>query len=312
MNLAHYVDALALLGDESRLRLCALLRDRELSVGDLVRVTGLPQPRVSTHLGRLRDGGLVRDRRVGPNAFYALALDALPPAARALVEEASRAKDATLDADRRRLAALEAERRGALPESFAGEMERHYSPGRTWESLAHGLTGLLRLGDALDVGSGDGAVAALLAPRCRSLTCVDASPRMIDAARRRLAPFPHVRALAADAHELPFEARSFDEALLFHTLAYAERPAAVVAECARVLRPGGRLAVLTLDAHAHRDVTAPFGERHAGFAPDALRALLGGAGLAVDVCEVVSREPKKPHFQVVLALASAPNPRATP
>ena len=41
MTLAHRVATLNLLGDESRLRLCALLRERELSVGDLVRVTGL-------------------------------------------------------------------------------------------------------------------------------------------------------------------------------------------------------------------------------------------------------------------------------
>jgi SAM-dependent methyltransferase len=306
MSLSHYVDTLALLGDESRLRLCALLRERELSVTDLVRATGLSQPRVSTHLGRLRDGGFVRDRRVGQNAFYALATDALPGGARALLEDAARSDDATLAGDRRRLQALDDERRGALPESFAGEMERHYSPGRTWESLALGLAGLLRLGDVLDVGSGDGAAAAHLAPYCASLTCVDASERMIDAARRRLARFPAVRALAADAHALPFEASSFDVALLFHTLTYAERPARVVAECARVLRPGGRLVVLSLDAHAHHDVTAPYGERHAGFAPDALRAMLADAGLAPGACEVVCREAKKPHFQVVLALAERP------
>ena len=43
MDLAQYVNALNLLGDESRLRLCALLRERQLSVSDLVRVTGLSQ-----------------------------------------------------------------------------------------------------------------------------------------------------------------------------------------------------------------------------------------------------------------------------
>ena len=52
MSLSHYVDTLALLGDENRIRLCALLRERELCVTDLVRVTGMAQSRVSTHLGR--------------------------------------------------------------------------------------------------------------------------------------------------------------------------------------------------------------------------------------------------------------------
>ena len=62
MTLAHCVETLTLLGDESRLRLCALLRERELCVSELVRLTGISQSRVSTHLGRLREAGFVRDR----------------------------------------------------------------------------------------------------------------------------------------------------------------------------------------------------------------------------------------------------------
>src|SRR5579871_4514586 len=169
MHLAQYVETLNLLGDESRLRLCALLRERELRVTDLVRVTGISQSRVSTHLGRLREAGFVRDRRDGPQAFYALAEGALPGTVKAVLDEALASADPTLEGDRRRLEELDDERRGGLPEAFAGEMERHYSPGRTWQSLAAGFAALLRLGDVLDVGSGDGAAAALLAPRCRSL-----------------------------------------------------------------------------------------------------------------------------------------------
>ena len=125
VNLAQHVDTLNLLGDESRIRLCVLLRGRELCVTDLVRVTGIAQSRVSTHLGRLREAGFVRDRRDGPQAFYALAVDALPETARAVLEEAAASEDPTLEGDQRRLRELDAERRGGLPESFAGEMERH-------------------------------------------------------------------------------------------------------------------------------------------------------------------------------------------
>src|SRR5580704_17933620 len=114
MSLSHYVDTLTLLGDENRIRLCALLRDRELCVTDLVRVTGIAQTRVSTHLGRLRDAGFVRDRRQGAQSFYALAEDALPPAAHAVLDGAATSEDATLAGDQRRLAELEAERREGL------------------------------------------------------------------------------------------------------------------------------------------------------------------------------------------------------
>src|SRR3982751_1079263 len=113
MTLTHYVDTLSLLGDESRLRLCALLSDRELCVTDLVQVTGISQPRVSSHLGRLREAGFVRDRRHGAQSFYALAEDTLPTTAKAVIDEALRSKDATLQADQRRLAELESGRRSS-------------------------------------------------------------------------------------------------------------------------------------------------------------------------------------------------------
>ncbi len=310
-TLAQTVGTLNLLGDESRLRLCALLRERELSVSDLVRITGLTQSRVSTHLARLREGGFVRDRRAGSSAFYALASSALAPSARAVLEEAFACADPTLEGDRARLAQLDAERLGSFPDAFAGEMDRHYSPGRTWPSLVVGIASLLRLGDVLDVGSGDGAVAAFLAGGCRSLTCVDKNPRMVEAAQGRLADHPHVSAQVGDVHDLPFASASFDDVLMFHTLTYAEDPARAVAECARVLRPGGRLVVLSLDQHDQQSLTSPFGERHAGFAPPRLRELLEGAALDVKDCRVACRETKKPHFRVVLGIAERTNREAT-
>jgi SAM-dependent methyltransferase len=306
MSLSEYVETLNLLGDESRLRLCALLRDRELCVTDLVRVTGIAQSRVSTHLGRLREAGFVRDRRQGAQCFYALAENELPPAAQAVLDGAARSDDPTLSGDQRRLAELEAERRDGLPDSAADDLERYYSPGRTWQSLSAGVAGLLDLGDVLDVGAGDGAAAAVLAPYCRSLTCVDLNARLVETVTQRLAKFSHARARVADVHALPFEGAAFDSVLLFHTLTYAADPAKALRECARVLRPGGRLVVLCLDRHEQQEITTRYGELHPGFAPDALRELVTLAGLEVRASHVASRELKKPHLQVVLAVAQKP------
>jgi SAM-dependent methyltransferase len=306
MNLAQHVDTLNLLGDENRIRLCVLLAQRELCVNDLVRITGVAQSRVSTHLGRLRDAGFVRDRRQGAQSFYALATDSLPNPARLILEDAANSSDPTLDGDQQRLSRLDAERRGGLPESAMDELERDYSPGRTWHSLAVGLCAFLKLGDVLDAGSGDGAAASSLAPYCRSLTCIDTNPRMVDAARERLARYHQARAQVADLHDLPFDAASFDAVLMFHTLTYAKRPALALVQCARVLRPGGRLVLLCLNRHRQREVTARYGERHPGFSPGTVRGLLSRAGLAVASSQVVCRELKKPHLQVVLAIADKP------
>jgi ArsR family transcriptional regulator len=302
MALSQYVETLNLLGDESRIRLCALLRERELCVSDLVRVTGMAQSRVSTHLGRLREAGFVWDRRQGTQCFYGLALDSLPATAKSVLDEAELSDDPTLLGDQKRLSELDTERRGGLPESVADELERYYSPGRSWQSLALGIAALLDLGDVLDVGSGDGAAAASLAPHSRSLTCIDTNARLVEIAKERLARFDHVKNLVADVHALPFADASFDAVMMFHTLTYAERPARAIAECARVLRPGGRLVLLCLNQHRQTEVTARYGELHPGFSPRAVRGLLSAAGLEVRSSEIAAREAKKPHLEVVLAI----------
>ena len=306
--LTKAASTLSVLGDESRLRLCALLREQELSVGDLVKVTGISQPRVSTHLARLRDAAIVRDRKEGQHAFYALSAieGSSAEVVRVVLEQASASTDPQLIRDRRRLAALLEARRGSFPDVFAGEMERHYSPGRTWQSLAIGLAALVELGDVLDVGSGDGAAAALLAPRCRSLVCLDVNPRMADAARDRFAQASNVQVTCVDASEISFEARSFDTVLLFHTLTYVTEPERVMAEALRVLRPGGRVVALSLDEHELEEQTAKFGERHPGFSARKLKSLLARAGFAKVSVDLACVEAKRPFFRVLLASAVKP------
>ncbi|MFI5308744.1 MAG: class I SAM-dependent methyltransferase, partial [Polyangiales bacterium] len=184
-----------------------------------------------------------------------------------------------------------------------GEMERHYSPGRTWEATCRAFAGMLRLGDVLDLGSGDGTIAELLAPRARSYCCLDLSPRVIDAAKRRLRDMQHARFVCADMHALPLRSDTFDQALLFNALACANDPARVLGEASRVLRPGGELVIVTLDAHEQMETTAAYGHVQPGFTPASLRALLQQAGLHVRSCEVSSRERRSPRFGVVTALA---------
>jgi ArsR family transcriptional regulator len=194
-------------------------------------------------------------------------------------------------------------------ESVAGHMERHYSPGRTWEATSFAFLGHLRLGDVLDAGSGDGALAALIAPRCRSLTCLDKSARVLQAARRRLAGRPAVRFAPGDVHALPFPDQHFDHVFLLHVLTYATDPPHALREAGRVLRPGGDLTVSTLAQHDHVEVTAGYGHVNLGFRPRALAGWLAHeAGLAVERCEVTSREKRPPHFSVITAFAQKPHP----
>jgi ArsR family transcriptional regulator len=310
-SVASAVNVLQLFGEPSRVRLLALLARQELTVAELTTITELGQSSVSTHLGRLREAGVVRDRKAGASTFYALNDGAMPDGARKVWELVQNdLDDGVLEADRARCEAAVRARaaNGAAsagwPDDAAGQMERHYSPGRTWEATARGLLGLARLGDVLDAGSGDGTIAQLLAPRARTVTLVDKRERMIDAARTRLARAKNARFAVGDVEALPFDAASFDEVLLFNVLTHVASPPRALAEVARVLRPGGALALVTLAAHDHADVTAAYGELHAGFAPDKLRRLLAKAGFSVGSCDITSREKRPPHFEVVTAFAT--------
>jgi len=172
--------------------------------------------------------------------------------------------------------------------------------------LAFGAASLLRLGDVLDVGCGDGAVASVLAAYCRTLTCIDNDERAVQAASDRLGNHPHANVQAADVRALPFDDESFDDVLIFHTLAYAQHPGRALAECARVLRPGGRLVLLSLDQHEEHEISAAYGLVHPGFSARKVRALLQSAGLNVSRAEIACKEARKPHLRIVLAEAEKP------
>src|SRR5690606_22234863 len=84
MDLEGWSERLKVFADATRVRLLALLEGEELTVAELSAITRLAQPRVSTHLARLKEAGLVRDRRAGVSAYYRFDEAALDPAQRAL------------------------------------------------------------------------------------------------------------------------------------------------------------------------------------------------------------------------------------
>jgi ArsR family transcriptional regulator len=187
-------------------------------------------------------------------------------------------------------------------------MDRHYSPGRTWEAIMQGFLPFIRLGDVLDAGSGDGTMAALLGPRCRTITCLDSSAKVLQAARQRLAGQDNVAFAPGDLHSLPFPDGRFDHVLLLNVLTYTKDPALVLREAARVLKPGGDLLVITLAHHNHKDATATYGHVNQGFRPGTLQGwLTRAAGLDVQRCEITSREKRSPNFAVISAFARKPD-----
>ncbi len=292
MDLEAWSTRLKVFADATRVRLLALLAREELTVAELSAITQLAQPRVSTHLAKLKEAGLVRDRRAGVSAYYRFDEDNLDTVQRELWRSLRDGSDDPLlrqDAER-----------------VAGDMERHYSPGRTWEALARTALPLLETGDVLDIASGDGVLAELLSPHAKRYICIDTSARVVAAAGERLRRFPNVEVREGDMHALPFKDASFDLVVLMHALTYSTKPAQAVAEAARVLRRGGRLLLSSLARHEHRSVVEAYGHVNLGFSEKELRKFAEKAGLEIANAETVTRERRPPHFEVLSLTAVKP------
>jgi demethylmenaquinone methyltransferase/2-methoxy-6-polyprenyl-1,4-benzoquinol methylase len=94
----------------------------------------------------------------------------------------------------------------------------------------------------LDVATGTGLVASELLGRGYRVTGVDQSAGMLATARARLGDAIELQEARAEA--LPFADASFDALTFTYLLRYVDDPAATLAELARVVRPGGTIAML--------------------------------------------------------------------
>lgn len=230
------VEQFKALADPQRLRVVALCRAGELSVSELTEVLGQSQPRVSQHLKALCAAGLLDRFRDGKRVYYRLASQP-SPLQRKLVALINADAEAFGD-DTRRLRRL---RSGNLRDTDgAGETDRAIA-GALIE-----LTVTQPVGDLLDIGCGRGRVLKLLASRANRAVGIDIDSESRDIARTELfmAGAENCSLRKGNMHQLDFDADSFDTVILDDVLGDAERPADVLAESQRVLRPAGRIFIL--------------------------------------------------------------------
>jgi ubiquinone/menaquinone biosynthesis C-methylase UbiE len=132
---------------------------------------------------------------------------------------------------------------------------------------------------ALDIGCGTGFLSLELAARGHRVTGIDFAPAMLALAKEKAANVgAAIQFEEADAEKLPFAPGSFDLVITRHVLWTLPHPEAAISEWIRVLRPGGRLAVI--DGHslvAPGEEQAASARRSAEYAPigDQLPFLMG-------------------------------------
>ena len=282
------------LADPSRLRIVALLRSMELSVGELAQVLCQSQPRVSRHVKILADSGLIDRHKEGSWVFLALTGGERTAALVGLFDQCLDDQSrALLDADAVRLAAVRADRAEAAARYFAVHAEAwdsirslHVAESAVEQAIGRAMADR-PLGTLVDIGTGTGRMIELLGPAAAQALGVDRSSEMLRLARVKLdkAGIADASLRQADMYALPLGAGSADSVIIHQVLHYAQAPAAAIAEAARVLRPGGRLLVVDFAAHEREDLRSTDAHLRLGFSDEAIAGWFAAAGLEPDLVE---------------------------
>jgi len=274
-------------GEETRLRILALLVEGELTVSDLTEILGQSQPRISRHLKVMVESGLVERHREGSWVFYRLA-EGTPEAqlTHRILSLLDRT-DRVTGADRERFATVRAQRSAAAQAFFAKlapQWDRlrslHVSENLV-ESAIIEMLGDKPLGNVLDLGTGTGQILKLLSPRARRAVGVDASHAMLSVARANMqaAGLGYIELRQGDIYAPSLPRDGFDLVVIHQVLHYLDDPQRAVAEAARLVGPAGRLMVVDFAAHQVEQLRETAGHRRLGFAHEQIASWMLAAGL---------------------------------
>ena len=286
-------DIFQALADPSRLRIVALLRNMELSVGELAQVLGQSQPRVSRHLRILADAGIVERRKEGSWVFLTLVdpghsgplfvlLDAW---ADGLTAGAFRDDAARLEAVRGDRAEAAARYFAVHAEAWDSIRSLHVAESEVERAIDEVL-GDKPLGRLIDIGTGTGRMIELFGRRADQAVGVDRSSEMLRLARVKLEAAGIASSLRqGDMYALPLANHSADSVIIHQVLHYAPSPAAAIAEAARVLAPGGTLLVVDFAPHEREELRDRDAHVRLGFDDVSMTGWFNAAGLSVNHVE---------------------------
>jgi ubiquinone/menaquinone biosynthesis C-methylase UbiE/DNA-binding HxlR family transcriptional regulator len=305
------VKILRVVADANRLRILLLLKAEELSVAELQEILVMGQSTISTHLSQLKQAGLVEDRRIGKNSLYRLTtgngndvLSDLLSRAQKEIPEAPHDRSTA-----RRVVKKRQDKMRAFFDSVAGRHGKDYVPGKSWKAMAEALLRLMPPMVIADLGTGDGSFSLLLAQNAEKVIAVDSSANMIEFAREQ-AHRNHVKNVdyrLGDMEELPIDDASVDVVFFSQSLHHALHPDRAICEAARILKTGGRIAILDLAKHRFEEARDIYADEWLGFSEAELESMLERAGFSTPQTSVVYKEDKAPHFQTLLAVAHKPS-----
>jgi ubiquinone/menaquinone biosynthesis C-methylase UbiE len=259
----------------------------ELTVSELTQILGQSQPRVSRHLKLLCEAGLLDRFREGSWVFYRLSQSgAASGLARQLVAACDE-DDPTIALDLQRLDAIKRQRAELASAYFRENADQWhrirslYIDEREVEAALVEIIASADPRDLLDIGTGTGRMLEILAPRVEHALGIDQSREMLSIARVNLARagLENGSVRLGDMYQLAVPDSSFDAVVIHQVLHYADRPAAAIAEAARVLRPNGILMLVDFAPHGLEFLRDEHAHRRLGFADAEVAEWCRAAGL---------------------------------
>jgi ubiquinone/menaquinone biosynthesis C-methylase UbiE/DNA-binding HxlR family transcriptional regulator len=280
-------------GDETRIRLLALLQRGERTVKELTEILGQSQPRISRHLRVLTDANLVSRSPEGAWVYYSLTDDAAGREVALGILRGLEDSDEVLQRDRERLEALKRRNREAAERYFAEHASQWdairslHVPEREVEEAILERAGEGPLRAMLDIGTGTGRMLEVFAGRYERAVGIDLSPAMLAVARANLdrAGIDHARVRLGDVMNLPVLRDSFDLVVIHQVLHFLDEPGRALVEAGGALAPGGRLLVIDFAPHELEYLRESQAHRRLGFSHEQMRQWIDAAGLRLEAAE---------------------------
>lgn len=295
MEFTLSLDQLRAVGEETRLRIVALLWQSDLTVTELVRCLDQLQPRVSRHLKILVSAGIVAPYQEGSWRFYRLAM--LPSWLSSLVEELVGDE---LEPDLQALQQVRMERAERARAYFAANAAA-WDAVRRLHADDHVIERAMLevapddIDRFLDLGTGTGRMLTLFAKRFRQGIGYDASPEMLAVARTNLDQ-AGLRSITLRRRDIlkpdQVAAESADVVCFHHVLHFLAEPERAIAVAAVALLPGGSLIVADFAPHAREELREDYAHRRLGFSSEDIVAYAHDAGL--ELTQEKSLAPRTP------------------
>lgn len=302
--------------DPLRLQILRVLRNDSFGVSELCALFDMRQPALSHHLKVLANAGLVATRREGNSIFYRRSELGQQAGLSAVQHRIFEALDNTeLQpglADRLQQVQNRRERNSRhFFRDNAHKFRQQQDLIASYDQYAATVAQVLRdapirqFDTALEIGPGEGAFLAELAPQFRHVIALDNAATMLDRARATAAAagFSNVEFVLGDTGHALLRQRQVDCVVINMVLHHTPSPAQILRDAARCLTPGGVILVTDLCRHDQAWARENCGDLWLGFAPEELADWAAEAGLK-DIASVFLAQ--RNGFQIQVRLFGHP------